>query len=166
MSLRKMRKTPNGFILILVFFATYPTMVVAQDTIVVRPGDEVRMTSLSGERTASVVRIERDSVFLKRCRECSAYSVPYALANQVEVSRPQRGGHGILGMGIGFLAGGAIGAFILAPCPHGNSGADGPPCGLGQAETALATAVLGLFVGAVVGDRFLPSKRWVAARWP
>jgi hypothetical protein len=161
-----MGKPTDRFILILAFFATYPTMVVAQDTIVVRPGDEVRIAALSGEHTASVIRIERDSVFLKRCGKCSAYSVPYALANHVEVRRAQRGGHGVLGMGLGFLAGGAIGAFILAPCPQGNSGADGPPCGLGQAQTALATAALGLFVGAVIGDRLVPSKRWVPARWP
>src|SRR5438105_934900 len=114
------------------FVISSSTVVLGQDTVLVTPGDEVRIASApGGSSIASVVRIEQDSVFLKKCAQCFTYSVSQASAPDVEVSRRQPGGHAILGLGVGCLAGGLIGAFVLAPCPHGNSGADGPPCGLG-----------------------------------
>jgi hypothetical protein len=148
------------------FIISFSTLVLGQDTIVVKPGDEVRIASAPGRSSiASVVRIERDSIFLKKCAQCFTYSVSQASAPDVEVRQRQPGGHAILGLGVGFLAGGLTGAFILAPCPHGNSGADGPPCGLGQINATLYMASAGLFVGAIVG-RLIPSRHWVPARWP
>jgi hypothetical protein len=52
---------------------------------------------------------------------------------------------------LGLLGGAAIGAFIIAPCPHGNAGSDGPPCGLGQGLMAVAGAFIGFGVGAALG---------------
>jgi hypothetical protein len=139
----------------------------AQDTVIVKPGDRIRISSRSDAETppASVVRVQQDSVFLRRCSHCSVEAFQQASATRVEVSLGHRSHRG-LGAAVGFVGGAAIGAFVLAPCPHGNSGADGPPCGAGQAMGVVAGAFAGLFIGAIAGNWLGTSERWAPARWP
>src|SRR5207249_8100746 len=61
----------------------------AQDTLVVKPGDRIRISvSPTAERAAgSVLRLEHDSVFLRPCAACSIEAFPETLATSVEVRR-------------------------------------------------------------------------------
>jgi hypothetical protein len=142
-----------------------PIHIPAQDTVVVRVGDVIRFPSASLREPAavSVIRLEHDSVVLRRCVLCGLTTYPEF--TPVEARRISRGGHGLLGAGVGLLTGAFLGALIIAPCPHGNVG-DGPPCGFGQAEWAFVGGFGGLLLGAIVGSRFLPTERWLPARWP
>jgi hypothetical protein len=60
-------------------------------------------------------------------------------------------GRVLAGALLGLVGGAAIGAFVIAPCPHGNAGSDGPPCGLGQSLMAVTGAIVGFGAGAAVG---------------
>jgi hypothetical protein len=162
-----LRTLPSYWIPLLLWILVISIPVRAQDTLIVKPGDRIRITlSPSLERTTGTVsRLEHDSLFFRPCRQCSVEGFPLALATSPEI-RIKHGDHGILGAALGFLGGAALGAFVLFPCPEGNSGADGPPCGLGQMEGTVAGAVVGLFIGGIVGRWLVPSERWAPGRWP
>ncbi len=155
------------FALALLCLTARSAPIFAQDTLIVKAGDRIRIafTANPQKTTGEVLRVQHDSVFLRPCSGCLNQGIPQSSATGVEV-RLGHGGHGILGAALGFLGGGALGAFVLAPCPHGNYGADGPPCGTGQVYTALAGAFFGLFVGGAIGNWLIPSERWLPARWP
>jgi len=141
----------------------------AQDSVAVAPGARVRayVAPPGAWRAGTLGRLTGDTLFLRRtdCAACAPEAVPRAAVARLEASAG-RGGYPFRGMAVGLVAGVAVGAFVIAPCPRGNARSDGPPCGQGQGVAAGAGALGGLAVGGVAGALWPPRERWRPARWP
>jgi hypothetical protein len=141
----------------------------AQDSVVVASGDRVRAFVVPPGvwRTGTLAHLAGDSLRLRpaQCPTCAPDVLPRAAITRLEASAG-RPGHPFRGMALGLLAGAAIGAFVVAPCPHGNVGSDGPPCGLAQGAATVAGGLGGLLVGGVAGAFWPSRERWRPARWP
>ena len=119
----------------------------------------------SATKRGTLEQITRDTLFFRPCSNCAVVSTPRAAVNRFEVNAGP-GGRPLTGAALGLLAGAAIGAFVVAPCPHGNAGADGPGCGLGQSLATVNCAFVGLVLGTAVGAWLLPRDRWRRGSWP
>jgi hypothetical protein len=117
-------------------------------------------------RVGALERLTADTLFLRPegCARCASLALPRSSVTRFEASAG-RDGHPFRGAALGLLAGAAVGAFVVAPCPHGNSGGDGPGCGLGQGLAAVYGAFGGLLVGGIVGAYWPTPERWRPARW-
>jgi hypothetical protein len=141
----------------------------AQDSAAVSAGARVRafVVPPGAWRVGTLARVAGDSLLLRpaRCPTCAPDVLPRASVARLEVSagRPR---YPFRGMALGLLAGAAVGAFVVAPCPHGNAGSEGPPCGLGQGMATVAGSLAGTFVGGVAGALWPSRERWRPARWP
>lgn len=86
-----------------------------------------------------------------QCSACAVTTPPSPIVAELDKRAERGGSYAYRGMAIGLVAGAAIGAFIIAPCPNGNSGSEGPLCGVGQAQATIMSGVGGLVVGGVIG---------------
>ena len=119
----------------------------------------------SATKRGTLEQITRDTLFFRPCSNCAVVSAPRAAVNRFEWNAGP-GGRPLTGAVLGLLAGAAIGAFVVAPCPHGNAGADGPGCGLGQSLATANGAFIGLVLGTAVGAWLLPRGHWERGSWP
>ena len=144
-----------------------PSVGRAQDSVPVAPGARVRayVVPPGAWRVGALDRLTADSLFLRAdgCASCAGVAMPRSAVSRFEASAG-RGGHPFRGMALGLVAGAAIGAFVVAPCPHGNRGGDGPPCGLGQGLAAVYGGFGGLLVGGIAGAYWPSKERWRPAR--
>lgn len=159
----------RSWLALLALLAAVPLVAGAQDSVAAAPGARVRayVVPPSAWRVGALERLTRDSLFLRPdgCAACATLAIPRTAVTNLDVSAG-RGGHPFRGMALGLVAGAAIGAFVVAPCPHGNRGSDGPPCGLGQMMATIYGGLGGLFAGGAIGAYWPSRERWRPARWP
>jgi hypothetical protein len=146
-----------------------PLAALAQDSAAVAPGARVRafVAPPGVWCTGTLARVAGDSVLLQpaQCPTCAPEVLPRTAVTRLEVSAG-RPGYPFRGMALGLLAGAAVGAFVVAPCPRGNAGADGPPCGQGQNIVTVVGGLAGMAAGGVAGALWPSRERWRPARWP
>ncbi|MDQ6871070.1 MAG: hypothetical protein M3037_03550 [Gemmatimonadota bacterium] len=142
----------------------------AQDTVAVSPGARARVFIMpSGLAREGVLdRIAKDTLFLRTCRRCEAESVPREAVQHVDVSigRPD---YQARGMGIGLLAGAAVGAALIGgQCNNTGVGEKlWVGCRTDWIVGGLIGGFAGVFVGGAIGT-WWPREQWRPARvaWP
>jgi hypothetical protein len=147
--------------------AIWAPVIAAQNTLAPQPGARLRIyfANDSALKRGTLEQITPETLVFRPCANCGVVSAPRATVNRFEVDAGP-GGRPLIGAALGLLTGAAIGAFVVAPCPHGNAGADGPPCGLGQSLATVNGAFVGLVLGTAVGAWLLPRHHWRRGSWP
>ena len=131
-----------------------------QDTLVVL-GARVRVTAptvAENRLVGTVAAVDADTLVLGVKHGTSSLAIPFASMTSLEVSRGKKSNVG-KGLGIGFLAGAALGAVI------GFAAGDDPPgfLAFSSEQKAAAGAILGGLAGGVIGGvvgATGPSERW------
>jgi hypothetical protein len=155
--------------LLLALLVAAPVAAQHVDTLAVAPGSRLRVTTHTGARlpTGSLTRQTPDSLFLfLECRTCSMSDSAVAWHELRTVERYAGRSHGkgaLIGMGIGLLAGTAVGAIGAKSASNDCLKEGGDFCGLSALLVPIGS-VIGLVGGVVVGA-IVGTDRWVRV-WP
>lgn len=156
-------------IVLLAIAVIAPPVVRGQDTLAAIPGARARVyVAPSGTGRVGVVeRIAPDTLFLRPCVDCLVEAVPREAVQHIDVSIG-RANYALRGVGIGFLAGAAIGGLAANyRCHHAVGTQLFSSCGYDQAMGGFLGAFAGMFIGGAIG-RWWPKERWRPAglMWP
>ena len=156
-------------VVLLGILVTLPLALRGQDTVAVSSSARARVyVAPSGiARVGVVERIAPDTLFLRPCRGCDAEGISREAVQHVDISIG-RVDYSLRGMGIGLLAGAAVGAALIGSECH-NTGGDHlwAGCGFARVGGGLIGGVAGLAVGGAIG-RWWWREQWRPARlvWP
>jgi hypothetical protein len=156
-------------VFLLGIFLTAPLTVRGQDTLAVNSGARARVyVAPSGfTRVGVVERIASDTLFLRPCPGCDVAGISREAVQRVDISIG-RANHEPLGVGIGLVAGAAVGAALIGSECHNTGGEKlWAGCGLARVAGGLIGGLGGIYVGAAIGT-WWPRERWRPARmmWP
>ncbi len=156
-------KTISIISIVTAFILTSFTDLVAQEEMVIEPGDRVRVT-VSSKIVGTVVTFVADTLVLKLEGQ-STWAVPLASMKKLEVSRGRKSNVG-KGAGRGFLIGAALGVTVGALTGGGFGDCDfthDTDSGGCSAQFALvgglAFGLLGAGIGAIAGGAN-PGEEW------
>ena len=144
------------------------TSVSAQNTLPLREGQRIRVSTRDGttSSTGSVLALVADTLFLRSDRDGVAHAILRSDLVSVDSSRGSRHvgpgplGGAIIGLGVGLVAGYAVGKHVADrdrarnKCPDGN-------CELIKLLTIPIGGLVGFAVGGVIGSQ-LDAERWNA----
>lgn len=158
--------------LVVVLGLIVSTLAGAQDTLPLRDGQRVRVSTRSAttSSTGSVLALQGDTLFLRSDRDGEAHAILRGNLVSVDTSRGSRHigpgplGGAIIGLGVGLVGGNALGKLFADrdrarhQCPDGN-------CELIKLLTIPLGGLFGFAVGGVIGSQ-LDAERWNAVTLP
>lgn len=146
-------------------FAALPQHLCGQHSTPLAAGDRARVTARQGATAQHFVgrvsEVGRDTILLDLEGDGSRATIPRSTIEKVEISRGRHGNVGkgaLIGLGIGTIGGGILGAVDASHCDTDTSFCLFSPGGE-MAVSAFVFGVLGTAGGAVIGA-FTRSDRW------